>query len=102
MSTHKFVTAVRRIVVKVAMDERKRCQGSSCTRETSEPERIDKKWTQVDTQGVQFWINTFVVSALAYLGRDKETKRTRAELLSRRPDSRAPSLKKVFRQSSLI
>ncbi len=36
--------------------------------------------------GVQFWINGFLVSALAHLGRDEETKRARAELLRRRPD----------------
>ncbi len=36
--------------------------------------------------GVTFWINAFLVSALAHLGRDEETERACAELLRRRPN----------------
>ena len=36
--------------------------------------------------GVQFWINAALVSALAHLGRDEESKHALAELLRRRPN----------------
>ena len=35
---------------------------------------------------VQFWVNALLVSALAHLGRDEESKHALAELLRRRPN----------------